>query len=66
MEHHGGHAQRPGRAHTSTKDGHPALRKQARSARDLGGPTPAPDAEPQPGGGHARGTKPTHGFGAHR
>ena len=52
-----------GRAHTSSTEGHPAG-TGARSAREVGGPVAAEDAEPTTGG--AKGDIPTKGFDAHQ
>jgi len=57
-----GDADAGGRAHTSSTGGHPAGTGE-RSARDVGGPVAAEDAEPATGG--AKGDVSTKGFDAH-
>jgi hypothetical protein len=51
-----------GRAHTSSSEGHPAGTGE-RTAREVGGPVAAEDAEPTTGG--AKGDIQTKGFDAH-
>ena len=57
-----GDADTGGRAHTSSSEGHPAGTGE-RSAREVGGPVAAEDAEPTTGG--AKGDIATKGFDAH-
>jgi hypothetical protein len=52
-----------GKAHTSSTEGHPAGTGE-RSAREVGGPVAAEDAEPTTGG--AKGDIQTKGFDAHQ
>ncbi len=52
-----------GRAHTSSTEGHPAGTGE-RTAREVGGPVAAEDAEPTTGG--AKGDIQTKGFDAHQ
>jgi hypothetical protein len=62
VESSAGGADTGGRAHTSSGDGHPAGTGE-RSAREVGGPVAAEDAEPATGA--AKGDIPTKGFDAH-
>lgn len=62
IESNAGDADTGGRAHTSSSDGHPAGTGE-RSAREVGGPVAAEDAEPTTGG--AKGDIQTKGFDAH-
>ncbi len=62
VESHAADADAGGKAHTSSTEGHPAGTGE-RSAREVGGPVAAEDAEPTTGG--AKGDIQTKGFDAH-
>jgi hypothetical protein len=62
VESNAGDADVGGKAHTSSSEGHPAGTGE-RSAREVGGPVAAEDAEPTTGG--AKGDIQTKGFDAH-
>jgi hypothetical protein len=62
VESDAGNVDAGGKAHTSSTEGHPAGTGE-RSAREVGGPVAAEDAEPTTGG--AKGDIQTKGFDAH-